>query len=75
MKKRVDWPIEFCEVCKHLGYSPIKDAICVKTGKYLWLNGFRLPSGMKLKHGKKFNFYEYMPEWCPLEDYSVEDQK
>jgi hypothetical protein len=65
MKKKSDWPIECCEMCKYLSKTPIDDAVCDKTDKYLWLN-----SGRDLD-GKGFSSYKYMPEWCPLENFSL----
>lgn len=63
MEKKADFPIEFCEECGHLEYSPIRDAICSKMDKYLWLNDG------EILEGEGISSYKYMPKWCPLEDY------
>lgn len=63
MKKKADWPIQYCEMCIHVIYSPVSDVICEKANRYLWLNDNKLPDGRTEKP------YRYMPEWCPLEGF------
>ena len=65
--KKADYPIECCEECKHLTYSPIRDAICDKTSKYIWLNTSVLP----FDDGGGKKPYKYIPKWCPLEGMKV----
>jgi len=67
MKKKADWPIRYCIMCEHLKYSPISDAFCGTTGKYLWLNGYRMVNGKYWPEGKSTS--NYIPDWCPLENY------
>ncbi len=69
MQKKADWPIEFCVECRHKELTPIHDAMCAKTGKYLWINAGRMVSGKVWPEGK--SEYSFMPEWCPLEKYEL----
>ena len=57
IEKKADYPIQGCEGCRHLQYSPINDAMCDKAHKYLWLNGYRPPSDFP--RGKKFSTYKF----------------
>ena len=66
MKKKTDWYIEDCEDCKHLEHTPIRDALCQKTGKYLWTNDWKLTNVPGREISKP---YKYIPSWCPLENY------
>lgn len=65
MKKKADWYIEDCEDCKHLEYTPIRDAVCKETGKYLWTNDGKLTNNPGRERPKP---YKYIPSWCPLEN-------
>lgn len=42
MLKKPDWPIDQCEKCNYLKYTPISDAFCGKNNRYLWTNNKRL---------------------------------
>ena len=65
--KKADWPIEYCNQCMHLRFTPINDAFCGKNGKYLWLIGSRRVDGKDWDEDK--GTYNYMPKWCPLGNY------
>jgi hypothetical protein len=71
-KKKSNWPVEACDKCKYLFFTPINDARCKKVDKCLWLIGNRI---LEKVDPLKVNTSNYMPSWCPLEDWEEVKEK
>lgn len=65
MKKKADWWIVSCEECGHFSLDIIRDAVCQKARRRLWLNGNRNLDGTPRKYPEDYD----IPKLCPLENF------